>query len=126
MKRLGRIFENNWKLFLIVVSIVVLIVVKPWVLFRNDKIVSISERVKMAMQNFGTEEDELFGLLEPLNKIELEKVFNEFGLKNYDYGGRYWFGLKIDLFGWFAKELNKKEKAQMREIWAKTDLEITF
>ena len=127
MKKLGRIFRKYWKWIIgFVLVLLFLIFVKPWNWFVDNQIRSISQRVKFTMQGFGTDESDLFNLLQPLTSGQLESVFKDFGLQKYDYGGRWWFGSQYDLFGWFDKELNAKEKARMRDIWAKTDLEITF
>lgn len=130
MKKLGKLFK--YKLFWVATAALFLLFVYPgkrlleWLNLSVDSKKSTAKRLKVAMQNFGTDEAELWLLLEPMNKRELEQVYIEFGLQRYDYGGRFWFGAPLDLFGWFAKELNGKEKTRMREIWSKTNLEITF
>nr|WP_321356636.1 hypothetical protein [uncultured Draconibacterium sp.] len=130
MKKLGRLFK--YKMFWLITAILFIVFVWPakqlfvWFGFSVDSLKSNAKRLKIAMQYFGTDEKELWNLLEPMSKRELEEVYIEFGLQRYEYGGRFWFGSPLDLFGWFSKELNAKEKTRMREIWSKTNLEITF
>ena len=133
MNKLGKIFKKNfWLIVGIILGVILLVFLKPFQLIGNwlglsvDSTKSKAKRLKVAMQNFGTDEKELWTLLEPMKKKELEEVYIEFGLQRYDYGGRFWFGAPLDLFGWFAKELTQKEKTRMRHIWSVTDIDITF
>ena len=130
MKKLGNLFK--YKMFWVATAALFILFVWPakqlfeFLGLQVDSLRSNAKRLKIAMQYFGTDESELWNLLEPMNAKQLEQVYIEFGLQRYEYGGRFWFGSPLDLFGWFSKELNSKEKTRMREIWSKTNLEITF
>lgn len=132
--KLGKIFKNNWKLLLgLIVVVLVLVFLKPfnWLskLFGGNvnNLESLTNEVFLTMWTWGTDEKRLFELLEPLNKSDLKSVFYKFGNKPYGMGGRTIIvGKGLNLFGWFDKELTEKEKARMRDIWAKTGLNVTF
>lgn len=139
MKKLGKIFKKYWQLILGAIAIVLLFVYKPWKWFGIDgktwrssnvsdnQLKDIAENVYNTMKLMGTREKKLFSLLEPLTGSELKSVYKYFGVRNYWLDGRaFGLGKGYDLFEWFNAELNKKEKAQMREIWAKSGMMITF
>ncbi|WP_372934543.1 hypothetical protein [Mariniphaga sediminis] len=133
MKKLGRIFKDRW--FFIAVSIgLILLFVQPWKWFslNNDgsRTGIAAKKLFDAMQGFGTDEGELFNVLEVLSPRELNQVYDKFGLRWYNkrlgtQSGSL-FGQKYDLFAWFSYELNEKEKQKMRVIWESTGREITF
>lgn len=136
MKRLGRIFRNKLVLYVLgfLLLVVLFFVFKPLNWFKSflgygnlSKVDSIASRLFDAMNRFGTDESTIFLLLDPLSSSDLKRVYESFGNRPYANGGRLVvLGASMDLFGWFGKELTEKEKARMRDIWAKTDLEITF
>jgi len=106
----------------------------PWEKLKNffsDRVnltwaESIAESLHYAMLGRGTDEDVMFKSLEDLNQFELKEVFEAFGNRKYAWWGHSFGGAAIDLFGWFNAELNEKEKTQMRKIWVKSGLTITF
>ncbi|MBS2212154.1 hypothetical protein KEM09_12110 [Carboxylicivirga mesophila] len=93
---------------------------------KVDKYLSIAETLYSAMAAPGTDEYLMFTILKPLNGDELVKVYDAFGNKGYALGGAFFGGYSLDLFGWFNKELSREEKTQMRNIWAKSGLSLSF
>jgi len=94
-----------------------------------DKIRSIANRLEVAMNSglfYGTNEDGMFDILEVLNSKDLVAVYYAYGNRPYLFGGTNWLGFSLDLFGWFERELSGNDLIKMRNIWSKTDLEITF
>ncbi|WP_066631804.1 hypothetical protein [Labilibacter marinus] len=89
---------------------------------------AIANQVYKSMDTtfYGTNENMLFKSLEHLQGFELRSVYKEFGTKKYQGWGNGFGGSELDLFGWFNVELNEKEKTQMREIWVKSNISITF
>ncbi len=93
----------------------------------DNQLIDIADAVHNTMLDWGTKEDKLFELLSSLNAHNLKKVYRYFGVRNYGINGRsFGLGYQYDLFEWFGAELNRKEKAQMRELWAKTGMELNF
>lgn len=87
----------------------------------------IAERQMQAMGHFGTDIDLLFGDLMGLSKSQLKKVFEEFNYKPYLWGNRVTgIGRDKNLFEWYKEELSGDDIEAMREIWEKSELDITF
>lgn len=94
---------------------------------------AIADQQLAAMQPaalWGTDEKALFAALQGLSGPDLAQVFVEFGSKWYDpiFGVEsYSWTPKsklLNLFGWYANELNSKELAQMAAIWKKSGLKF--
>ncbi len=85
------------------------------------------------MKGLGTNEDYLFSSIEQLNGEELKAVYNAFGSRNYSITGQQGItaennilGVKLDLFGWYKKELSKKELTKMRMLWNGKGVNVSF
>lgn len=93
----------------------------------KDVAEQLAENQFSAMADVGSDEDTLVNELKTLNGKDLQLVYSAFGTRNYAWTGN-WFGLgySYDLFGWYKKELSENELKQLREIWAKSGLPITF
>ena len=90
---------------------------------------TIAQQQFNAMNDLGTDEETLVRSLQPLNGADLRLVYTEFGTVYYNgFGWIGKFGTRRDLFGWYDAELgnSSKYRAQLREIWAKSGLPITF
>ena len=90
---------------------------------------TIAQQQFNAMTDIGTNETTLVVSLEQLNGADLRLVYTEFGTVYYNgFGWIGKFGTRRDLFGWYDAELgnNSQYRAQLREIWAKSGLPITF
>ena len=102
----------------------------------------LANNLEIYMKGIGTNTSSLMGSLECLNGASLNKVYSSFGARNYD-------GDMLDLFGWFAGELENapftsliyfnecvsscdsyfdqcRETTYMRAIWSKSSIAITF
>tara|TARA_R110000822_G_scaffold273997_1_gene396325 strand:+ start:2196 stop:2741 length:546 start_codon:yes stop_codon:yes gene_type:complete len=102
----------------------------------------LANNLEIYMKGLGTNTSSLMGSLECLNGASLNKVYASFGARNYD-------GDMLDLFGWFAGELENapftsliyfndcvsscdsyfdqcRETTYMRAIWSKSSIAITF
>jgi len=102
----------------------------------------LANNLEIYMKGIGTNTSSLMGSLECLNGASLNKVYASFGARNYD-------GDMLDLFGWFAGELENapftsliyfndcvsscdsyfdqcRETTYMRAIWSKSSIAITF
>ena len=102
----------------------------------------LANNLEIYMKGLGTNTSSLMGSLECLNGASLNKVYSSFGARNYD-------GDMLDLFGWFAGELENapftsliyfnecvsscdsyfdqcRETTYMRAIWSKSSIAITF
>lgn len=132
-RKLGRLLSS--KVFLIVTGVIFFVFVVPWKSITGGKnwfgggsdANKISYRCYQAMKGIGTKDDDLFGALNGLSGNVLRKVFEAFDTRGYAWSGAdALFGVQLNLFEWFSKELSRKEKARMRDIWAKSGLEITF
>ena len=89
-----------------------------------------------------TNESSMFNALQCLNGASLNKVYAEFGARNYD-------GSMLDLYGWFASELSNNimvtgvwwndcvadcdsywdqcyDLSYMRKIWNKSSIPVSF
>lgn len=121
-----------WVLLLPLLFIIPLEKVKLWLMSIGgyssnvDKYLSIAETLYSTMADFGTDEKLMFDVLKPLSGSELVKVYEAFGNKGYAFGGAFFGGYSLDLFGWFNKELDRNEKTQMRNIWVKSGLTLSF
>ncbi len=90
---------------------------------------TIAQQQFNAMNEIGTNETTLVVSLKPLNGADLRLVYLEFGTVYYNgFGWIGKFGTRRDLFGWYDAELgnNSEYRAQLREIWAKSGIPITF
>jgi hypothetical protein len=90
---------------------------------------TIAQNQYSAMHDFGTDETALVNSLKPLNGADLRLVYNEYGSPVYaGIGYLPYFGAPLDLFGWYNKELgsNSGPIKELRAIWAKSGLPITF
>ena len=90
----------------------------------------------------GTNEQGIFNSLQCLNGASLNKVYAEFGARNYE-------GTTMDLFGWFGQEFSNtvfgtlihyndcvpgcesywdqcRDLSYLRAIWSKSSIPITF
>nr|WP_319509413.1 hypothetical protein [uncultured Draconibacterium sp.] len=134
MKKLGKLFK--YKLFWMVTAALFLLFVWPvkqtlnWLGLSNNQYDKIAYSLNLAMMNNGTDEETILELLRPLKAWELEKVYNSFGTRGYRFNGAFSFAKQLNLFEWFSKEFNRivdrKYLNELREIWSKTNLEITF
>jgi hypothetical protein len=113
-----------------------LFLIKPWDFFKSrvsrTEWESIANALYEAMTIYGTDEDTLFNSLSDLSASELISVYDAFGARYYSnhlgigVPNTDLLGSALDLFGWFNNELSRNEKTQMRNIWAKSGLTITF
>lgn len=78
---------------------------------------AIAERQFIAMFRIGTDEDELFRSLNNLNGQDLRLVFEAYGVRNY-----FNFRTPLNLFGWYARELDRTDLMRMKIIWYKSGL----
>lgn len=94
---------------------------------------AIADQQLAAMQPaamWGTDEKALFAGLQGLTGPDLAQVFVEFGSKWYDpiFGVESYAWVpkskNLNLFGWYANELNNKELSQMAAIWQKSGLKF--
>ena len=109
---------------------------KPWQWFNSVVSRSFYEIIANAcyesMTIYGTDEETLFNLLQPLTGNELKAVYDAFGARYYSnhlgigVPNTDLLGSALDLFGWFSNELKGYEKTQMRKIWVKSGLTLTF
>jgi hypothetical protein len=86
---------------------------------------TIAKNLQNAMYGLGTntEEGGIFELLKGLNKDDLIRVYNEFGLrKNGDTSLKFWNVPKMDLIDWFKDELSGDDLDRMEKVWRVTDL----
>lgn len=115
----------------------------------DSEAMDIANKLETAMTGWGTDEDQMFNLLQCLNGASLQKVKVEFGVRDYDGDATK----PYDLFDWFATELDNNtfssvywsecvegcedwssayfstscfETPYMRKIWEKSGLLITF
>lgn len=93
----------------------------------------IAERLFGAMRGIGTDEKTVFEILDGLTGNELKAVYNAFGTRNYSLFGNDGFlsrwsvtGFDLDLFGWFKKELGKADLEEMRALWKRKKVDISF
>lgn len=88
--------------------------------------VSLAGQIETTMSNFGTDTEELFGLVSGLNGADLVKVYNAFGFRPYNsamgVSSGILFGEKKSLFEWFRNELSKKDLERMKEIFKPSKL----
>jgi hypothetical protein len=91
------------------------------------QIQSIANTQFSAMADIFTNEALLFSSLQNLSGADLIRVFQAFGLKPYAGTGS-WFGVgySLDLFGWYKEELGGSDLIKMRQLWSKSNLNITF
>jgi len=99
---------------------------------------SIANALQYKMETWmGNGFDDMISILKPLDASQLRAVYKAFGKRPYfdlfvlGISLPTWTGaLELDLFGWFTKELwdlfTYDEKTQMRNIWAKSGLTVTF
>lgn len=95
----------------------------------NEALKQIAEMQDAAMNEMGTDEELLFQSLEGLNRKDLVKVFNYFGLRKYvSFTGQRddIAGHPLNLFLWYKNELSGKDLKKMKSIWENSGLEITF
>jgi hypothetical protein len=83
----------------------------------NAEAQAIAERQFAAMNRPGTDEGDLFRSLNGLNGADLRLVFQAFGVRNY-----YLLRDPLNLFGWYARELNREELLRMKIYWYKSGL----
>ncbi|TRX70524.1 hypothetical protein [Carboxylicivirga sp. M1479] len=112
------------------------LLLKPWDWLSSRVNRSFYEKVANAcyeaMTIYGTKEDVLLNQLSELSKSELIGVYDAFGARYYSnhlgigVPNTDLLGSALDLFGWFSHELERKEKSQMRDIWLKSGLKLTF
>lgn len=96
--------------------------------------IGVTEQLYKAMDGVGTDEKTIKALCKNLTSSQLNEVYKVFGLRPYsEYplygGGAGWsiFGAKnLDLFGWFAREMSGQDLVELRDIWVKSGLTITF
>lgn len=83
-----------------------------------------------AMNRAGTDDATLFESLQNLSGEALRQVFVEFGSKWYDihFGTKsyswYPFAQNLNLFGWYAHELNRADLQKMARIWQKSGMKF--
>jgi len=90
---------------------------------------TIAQNQYNAMYDIGTDENALVATIKQLNGADLRLVYNEYGSPKYSsFGTLPYFGAPLDLFGWYNKELgsNSGPIKELRAIWAKSGLPITF
>jgi len=133
MKKLGRIFRKYWKWIIgFVLVLLVLVFLKPlkFLGIFSSKTDRIAYDLYLSMYRNGTNEDDILDLLRPLSSSELIRVYKSFGVRGYGFNGAFVGAKELDLFGWFSKEFSKvfdaKKLRELRDIWSKTGLEITF
>jgi len=108
----------------------------------NSEADLLANNLEIYMQGFGTNTSSLMASVECLNGASLNKVYASFGARDYD-------GDMLDLFGWFAGELENapftsliyfnecvadcdsywdqcRETSYMRAIWSKSSIVTTF
>lgn len=125
--------------------------VDPDTISNSDAVLIANSQEQAMLQTlvFGlpsTNEEALIRPLECLNGASLQKIYAEFGVRNYE-------GVDKDLFGWYAEELNNAtfsnsyssecvegcetsvkaffsnscyETPYMRKIWERSNIPITF
>jgi len=93
----------------------------------QTEIQAIANTQLSAMSDLGTNETLLINSLKSLSGADLIRVYNAFGTKAYSLTGS-WFGIgyPLDLFGWYSEEISGSALTQMKNIWAKSGLAITF
>lgn len=111
-----------------------------WDLFRAGRsqekanpMMGVADTLHQAMKYRGTDEEIMLKALKPLTGAQLLNVYEAFGKRPYS---NYWLGGggsnvsllggDLDLFGWFKEEMSGKELLQMRDIWQKSGLTLTF
>lgn len=78
----------------------------------------LADQLEDAMAFWGTDEDKLFGVVEPLNNDGLLLVFHAFGIRPYGP-----FGIEpLNLHQWFDRELGGTDLERMRSIWASSSI----
>tara|TARA_R110002096_G_C14489002_1_gene714455 strand:- start:407 stop:970 length:564 start_codon:yes stop_codon:yes gene_type:complete len=100
-------------------------------LTKNEAL-SIANGQAQIMRSIGAwfDIEELTKPLENLNGKDLQLVYSEFGSRFYDGlllagGGSYdLHSVSLDLGSWYQNELEDDEKEIMREIWAKSNLNL--
>lgn len=91
---------------------------------------AIADAQLAAMSSWGTDEDALFNSLKGLTGPDLAQVFVEFGNKWYDvyFGTESWAWVpkakNLNLFAWYANELDKKDMAKMAAVWKSSNLKF--
>ena len=108
----------------------------------NSEAELLANNLEFYMKGVGTNTSSLMGSVECLNGASLNKVYASFGARDYD-------GDMLDLFGWFAGELENapftsliyfnecvadcdsywdqcRETTYMRAIWKKSSIVTTF
>ena len=84
---------------------------------------AIAQRQYNAMNQWGTDVNEIFASLEGLNKDELNAVYQAFGLRASTVFWRsYAISERKNLLEWYRAELNNNKLAEMQTIWAETNL----
>ena len=83
----------------------------------KDEAKILGQRAYVAMRGWGTNENTLFSIFEGRSPQELIDIFNAYSVPKYP---NQYYGQPLDLFGWFRKELGKKDLARMQLIWDKT------
>lgn len=95
-----------------------------------NEAMGIAELQQEAMGNPGTNWQRLTDSLKGLNGKDLQLVFNAFGSRWYDpltgsTSGKIWpTAESLNLFGWYAQELDNGEMNAMRAIWQKSGLKF--
>jgi len=94
---------------------------------------SIAAMQYQAMAQFGTDEELLVRSLEGLGAEDLKAVYNEFGLRpNFMGDSGEYFGRDLDLFGWYAEDLDPTDEddipviADLKRIWSVTPLKFPY
>jgi hypothetical protein len=108
----------------------------------NSEADLLANNLEIYMKGLGTNTSSLMASVECLNGASLNKVYGSFGARDYD-------GDMLDLFGWFAAELENapftsliyynecvaecdsywsqcRETSYMRAIWSKSSIVTTF
>ena len=99
----------------------------------------IANNLEVYMDQWGTNEGSTFAALQCLNGASLNKVYAEFGARDYD-------GTMLDLYGWFSEEFSNIgvsyynscvpecnsffndcfAMTYLREIWSKSSIPVSF
>lgn len=99
----------------------------------KDHYERIADQLFSEMRGMKRNKPKVYELLEGLTGNELKAVYNAFGSKNYSLFGNDGFlakwnvtGFQLDLFGWFKKELHGDSLDEMRALWNRKKIEVTF